>query len=377
MFWTIIDANVTTLIAALVLLETNSSGPIKGFSVALILGLLVSMFTSLFCTKVFFGVAISGGRSDGQVRKWLGGAISNKIWSFNYMRSATVATCLGLFLTLGVFVGGFTKGFNWSVDFAGGTELEVFFGEDVAASELRSALVTSGIDSPALQTVGEGKKRYLVRFEKNLTEQKEGVRKIFAEKLGKYKPDIQRVDFVGPRIGRELRTQGMMSVGWAILGILIYIGLRFDMRFGPGAVYKMLQDVFIILGFYILFQRSFDLTSVAALLTVVGYSVNDTIVIYDRIRENLTTNPKIGFRDTINLSVNESLTRTINTSMTTILALSGVLVFGSAQIWNFAAAMVVGVVSATLTSTYIATAALYWMHNWRKRSGGLKKAATV
>ena len=367
-FWTIIDANVTTLIAAIVLLETNSSGPIKGFSVALIIGLLVSMFTSLFCTKAFFTFVVAGQKSDQQVRKWLGAGKGDFKWNLDFLRFGKLATIIGGVLALAVMIGGATRGMNWSVDFAGGTELEVLFDKEIESSQIRGALIESGIDSPTLQTIGEGGKRFLVRFEKNLAKEKEGIRQIFASKLSSYGPDIQRVDFVGPLIGKELRTQGMMSVGWAILGVLIYIGLRFDMRFGPGAVYKMVQDVFIIIGFYIVFQRSFDLTSVAALLTVVGYSVNDTIVIYDRIRENLSIHPRSSLAENINLSVNETLTRTINTSVTTILALAGVLVFGSAQIWNFAAAMVVGVISATLTSTFIATTVLVWMHKWKNRT---------
>ena len=368
-FWTIIDANVTTLIAALVLLETNSSGPIKGFSVALIIGILVSMFTSLYCTKVMFQWVISANKSEKAIKAWLGGeaALKRKIRSWDFLKHRTRAASVGIVLALAVIGFGGFKGMNWSVDFAGGTEIEVLFDKDVETGAIRDALATAQIRSPSLQTIGSGKKHYLIRYEKALEDQKEDIRNVISSKLGAYGPNLQRVDFVGPLIGQELRTQGIMSLGWAILGILVYIGLRFDMRFGPGAVLKMVQDVFIIMGFYIFFQRSFDLTSVAALLTAIGYSVNDTIVIYDRIRENLSLNPRRTLYENINFSINETLTRTINTSLTTIVALSGILIFASSQIWNFAAAMVLGVISATLTSTFLASAILLWMEKWKVR----------
>jgi preprotein translocase SecF subunit len=138
------------------------------------------------------------------------------------------------------------------------------------------------------------------------------------------------------------------------------------MRFGPGAVAKMIQDVFMVLGFYAFFWRSFDLTAVAALLTVIGYSVNDVIVIYDRIRENLLMFPKRALRDNINTSLNETLGRSINTSLSTIISLIGVLIFGTAQIWNFAAAMVIGVCAATFSSTFLASSMVLWFEDWKK-----------
>ena len=202
----------------------------------------------------------------------------------------------------------------------------------------------------------------------------EGVRQVVNQELSQYGSVIQRSDFVGPLIGRELREQGVLSVVLAILGIVVYIWLRFDMRFAPGAVLKMIVDVFIVMGFYIFFHRSFDLTSIAALLTAVGYSVNDTIVIYDRIRENLNTNPRRKLSENINISLNETLSRTINTSVTTLFALCGILIFGTAQIWNFAAAMGIGVIAATLTSTFVASSLVLWFERWQKNRMTAEKA---
>lgn len=388
-FWTIIDSNVTTLIAAFVLIETNSSGPIKGFAVALIIGLLTSMFTALYVTRFLFDFVFSRISSEKKATAWLlGGSSSEKKQrSFDFLKFGKLSSIIGLLLATGVIAVGASKGVNWSVDFVGGTELEILFEKDIESAKIRSALVDAGIDSSTLQKVGEQSRHYLIRFEggdfkikaaaqgENSVASVDNLRDKLLTSLSDYGPDLQRVDFVGPLIGKELRKQGLLSVIWSILGILIYIGLRFDMRFGPGAIYKMVQDVFVIMGFYIFFQRSFDLTSVAAILTVVGYSVNDTIVIYDRIRENLSLSPRNTLYETINRSINETLSRSINTSVTTVIALVGILTFGSAQIWNFAAAMAVGVFSATLTSIFLASVSVLWFANWKKQRASQKLAA--
>ena len=367
--WTIIDANVTTLIAAFVLIETNSSGPIKGFAVALILGLLASMFTSLYVSKAFFEASIDSISSEDKRKKFLGfnAATSQKVFKIDFLRYSKFMVSLLVAIIIAVVGVGATKGMNWSVDFAGGTEMEILFAKPVQSAEIREALKTTGVNDASLQAIGSKADHYLVRFEK-VDGGKQMVHDIqggLVDKLKTYQPDIQRVDFVGPRVGKELRKQGAMSVIWAMIGILVYIALRFDMRFGPGAIVKMIGDVFVIIGFYVFFQRSFDLTSIAALLTVVGYSVNDTIVIYDRIRENMAMHSKWKLYDTINNSLNETLSRTINTSVTTVAALVGILVFGTAQIWNFAAAMTIGVVAATISSTFLASAFILWMEKFK------------
>ena len=139
------------------------------------------------------------------------------------------------------------------------------------------------------------------------------------------------------------------------------------MRFGPGAIIKMILDIILMLGFYVFYEASFDLVAVAAFLTVVGYSVNDTIVIYDRIRENMVDHPRRSLRDNINISLNETLSRTINTSLTTVASLLGVLFFGTGQIWYFAMAMMIGVIVATISSTFIASSFILWLEQWREQ----------
>ena len=375
-FWTVFDSNITTLIAAVVLLEANASGPIKGFAVSLVLGLLVSMFTALYCSKVMFQWAVNGGVADSKVRNWLGGkaADASKVFNFKFLKYGPAAMGLGLVIVLGIFGVLATKGMNWSVDFAGGTEMEVAFGKSLKPSELRDALDEAGVKDPTLQAVGEGDKRYLIRFENGKAEEDSAgtqnllstIKQTLQKKLGDFQPDVLRTDFVGPLIGKELRKQGVQSVFFAMFGIFLYIILRFDMRFAPGAMIKMTFDAAMLMAYYTFFQRSFDLTAVAAILTVIGYSVNDTIVIYDRIRENLQAHPGRDLAANVTVSLNETLIRSLNTSLVTVLSLLGILFSGSSSIWDFAMGMLVGVVSATFSSTFVSSSGVVWTENFRK-----------
>ena len=254
------------------------------------------------------------------------------------------------------------------------------FDNDISAAAIRTSATDAGLKNVSIQSLGEGKSQYLLRYDTQQEEEKnyKEYQETLVNNLKPYQPEVLRSDFVGPQIGAELRNQGMLSVVYAIFWVLLYIGFRFDMRFAPGAVVKMALDICIMLGFYVFFWRTFDLTSVAAFLTVVGYSVNDTIVIYDRIRENITGNAKRGLSQNINISLNETLSRTINTSVTTILALSGILVFGTGQIWNFAMAMALGVLVATLSSTFVASSFVIWSEKLQilRRRFGTQKATS-
>ena len=363
-FWTIIDANVTTLIAAIVLIETNSSGPIKGFAITLILGLIVSMFTSLYCSRAIFEVVVNRMSSDSQLRKWIlsGRKLEDRKRLFDFLKPGRVAVSVALALALLVVATGVGRGVNWGVDFAGGMEMRLGFPKETSASMLRASAGNAGLQNVSIQALEGGQRQYLLRFDSKQDQQKsyKQFQEALIDNLQNQQPEVLQADFVGPQIGAELRNQGLLSVIYAIFWVLLYIGFRFDMRFAPGAVVKMTLDIFIMLGFYVFFWRTFDLTSVAAFLTVVGYSVNDTIVIYDRIRENLTGHAKRGLRQNINISLNETLSRTINTSLTTMLALSGILIFGTGQIWNFAMAMALGVLVATLSSTFVASSFVIW-----------------
>ena len=173
--------------------------------------------------------------------------------------------------------------------------------------------------------------------------------------------EVRRTDYVGPQIGKQLKNKGVMALVWAMLAILIYVAFRFDLKFGPGALVAMVHDVIMVAGYFLVSRREFNLTSIAVLLTVLGYSINDTIVIYDRIREEMVKYKGKPLTEIINIAVNDTLSRTLLTSGVTALSLVGLLVFGVGEIFDFAAAMLVGIVVGTYSSVYIASPLVIWL----------------
>lgn len=390
--WTILDGHVTTIIAAIILLETNSSGPIRGFAISLIIGLVISLFTSLTCSRFFFDVALSR-VSDKKIKSWLAGksALKSRNFNFNFLKFSKVLTFVLVLLSLSILGTSISRGgLNFGVDFKGGREIQVAFQKDVDPEELRDLGSDSNIHGMTVQALGGGKKHFLLRYEEDLgtnlddaaqnaaaAKTYESFKTELFEKLKNYEPEIEQVGFVGPQVGKELRNQGILSILYAILAVFLYIALRFDMRFAPGAMIKMFLDIFILMGFYVFFWNTFDLVSVAALLTVVGYSLNDTVVVYDRIRENVTTHPRRSWKDNINLALNETLSRTLNTSIATALSLSGILILGNGQIWDFAMVMIIGICSATFSSIFVASGFVFWMDKWRKRKSSRKQTVVT
>jgi preprotein translocase subunit SecF len=180
---------------------------------------------------------------------------------------------------------------------------------------------------------------------------------------GQATPDFEqrRVDYVGPQVGKQLRNRGIMALLYSMVAILIYVAFRFDFKFGPGALVAMVHDVIMVAGYYLVSRREFNLTSIAALLTVVGYSVNDTIVIYDRIREDMAKFKGKPFVEVINIAINDTLGRTILTSTTTALSLVGLLIFGVGEIFDFAMAMLVGIFVGVYSTIYIASPLTIWL----------------
>jgi protein-export membrane protein SecD/preprotein translocase SecF subunit len=380
-FWTVIDSHVTALLASFILLGTNTSGPIRGFAVTLAIGLILSLWTALYCSHVFFDWALSRQTDTNQIMAWLGGEKAKKVHHFNFdfLKFDVPSTAVAILLSIAVVGAAMTKGFNWSIDFVGGTEVEVSFAQSVSPDELRAAASKAGIADLSIQGLKGGETDYLLRFEEAKTHGEEltaaekdaahasGGAKVnklqdaIRQDLAAKSPNITRVDYVGPQIGKEMRNQGFISMAYAILGIMIYLAFRFDFRFGSGAVLKLIPDSCAMLAFYLIFWRSFDLTAIAALLTGIGYSVNDVIVVFDRIRERMHNDSTKPFAEQINTSINETLTRTINTSLVTNLSLVGIIVFGPESIRNFAIAMSVGIIGATLTTNFVGSSYLLWI----------------
>ncbi|SFM37363.1 protein translocase subunit secF [Ectothiorhodospira mobilis] len=249
------------------------------------------------------------------------------------------------------------RGLNLGIDFTGGTLIEVGYPEAVELNAVRETLQEGGFERASVQYFGTSSD-VLIRLAPREGEDSAQLSEQVLTQLRTAASDVEmrRVEFVGPQVGDELREQGGLAMLYALLGILIYVALRFEWRFSLGAVAALVHDVTLTLGIFSLLWLEFDLSVLAAVLAVIGYSLNDTIVVYDRIRENFRRLRKEATARVMNISVNQSLARTLMTSLTTLLVLVCLYVFGGAVIQNFALALIIGVLVGTYSSIYVASA---------------------
>lgn len=271
---------------------------------------------------------------------------------YKYRKIAFVFSFLLMILSIFLF---FKKNLNLGIDFKGGVMVEAKFLSEPSLLELRNN-VSSFIDGNIeIQEFGEPT-TVLFRIEKNSDEENE--QKMIVAKLKDSLPedvDYRRVEFVGPKVGKELQIMGLKAILYSLIAMFIYIWFRFSgWQFGLGAVFALFHDVFSTLGFFALTQIEFNLASIAAILTIAGYSINDTVVVFDRIRENLMKT-EIPFSELLNKSINQTLSRTIMTSLTTLLALLALFIFGGEVIKGFVSAMMWGVLVGTYSSIFIAS----------------------
>lgn len=259
----------------------------------------------------------------------------------------------------------FTK-MQYGVDFRGGGELQVKFGSTVSVPDLRSNLSKAGFSGLVVQSIGEAEENeYLLKVpaaEQNLNLVTDRMSQTLRDLYQDKQVEIRKVDIVGPKAGSQLRLSGFQAMGWALIAIMVYIGLRFDFKFAPGAIVALIHDVIIVLGFYALTGTEFTLQTVAALLAVIGYSVNDTVIVYDRVREHEQKFVGLSLIEHINSAVNETLSRTILTSGTTLFIAVSMLVIGGAAIHDFFLAITVGIVVGTYSSIFIAAPATVLMN---------------
>lgn len=250
--------------------------------------------------------------------------------------------------------------------------INVRFKTPVDPETIKQAVVASGTGVTEVTKLGEAD--YQVKAEGMAAQVTAALQKGLEGKTF----EVRRTDYVGPQVGKQLRNKGIMALLWAMLFILIYIAFRFDLKFGPGALAAMVHDVIMVAGYFLVTRREFNLTSIAVLLTIIGYSINDTIVIYDRIREEMVKYKGKPLTEIINIAVNDTLARTILTSGVTALSLIGLLIYGVGEIFDFAAAMLVGIVVGTYSSVYIASPLVIWLderqHEKDAATGGGMKA---
>ena len=255
------------------------------------------------------------------------------------------------------------KGLNFGIDFKGGTLIEIrTSNETVNISKLRSAFNNLDLGDVSIKNFGK-KNDYIVKFEKkNLNDPKfiSSLKTKLSDKIGDTF-DFRRVENVGPKVSAELLKSGIIAISLSLAAMLFYIWIRFEWQFSVGAIIALFHDVFITLGFFSLFNLEINLSIIAAVLTIVGYSMNDTVVIYDRVRENLKKYIDIKIFDLTNTSINETLSRTLITSVTTLLALLSIYLFGGEILKGFSLAMILGVIIGTYSSIYIANPVLVYL----------------
>ena len=349
---TIVDANVTTLIAAVILFYLGT-GPVKGFAVTLAIGIATTVFTAFTFTRWLIAWWLRRFKPkelpdhiltlvpSGTNIPFMG--IRN--WTF-FLSAAVSIAALAAFATIDM---------NYGIDFKGGSLIEVRSkGATADVSDIRAKLADLGLGDIQVQQIGT-ERDVLIRVEsQGLGEGAEqaAVTQIRDEIGDQY--DFRRVEVVGPTVSSELAFAGIVGVLTSLAAILIYVWLRFEWQFGIGAIIATAHDVIMTIGFYVVSGVEFNLSSIAAILTIVGYSLNDTIVVYDRVRENLRRYKKMPLPELLDASMNQTLSRTTMTSLTTILALAALAIFGGEVIRSFTVAMLFGIITGTYSSIFIA-----------------------
>jgi preprotein translocase subunit SecF len=261
------------------------------------------------------------------------------------------------------------------IDFAGGTLVQVRFAEQTGAQEIRGALRDVDLGSVTVQQFGDDPTEFLIRAQETSAELERLSQRMLVDLervYGAGNVEIRRVEMVGPQVGAELRTKGILALAYALVGTLIYISWRFEFRFAIGAILALAHDVILTLGIFSLLNLEIDLPIIAAFLAIIGYSLNDTIIIFDRIRENMGKHGREGFASVVNLSINETLSRTILTSGTTLMVLLSLFIFGGGVIHNFALALLIGVFAGTYSTIFIASA--FVIHYEKKKPVKMEEA---
>ena len=352
---TIVDANITTLIAAIILFSLGS-GPVRGFAVTLAIGIATTVFTAFTLTRWLVAYWYRTQRPKdlpvGLVSKY---ATDSTLKFMDGRKFSFPASVLAAVLSLGLFAG---VGMNLGIDFRGGSLIEVQARDGSAeVGDVRSRLSELGLGDVQVQEFGTPED-ILIRIESqgDETAEQEALAEVRAALDDDY--EFRRQEVVGPTVSGELATAGTIAVLAALAAILVYIWVRFEWQFAVGAIIATVHDVVMTIGMFVITGIEFNLSSIAAVLTIVGYSLNDTVVVYDRVRENLRRYKKMDVTALLDLSINQMLTRTVLTSVTTLLALGALWLLGGEVIRSFTFAMIFGVLIGTYSSIFIAAPVL-------------------
>ncbi|MDP3730477.1 MAG: protein translocase subunit SecD [Candidatus Omnitrophota bacterium] len=354
-FSAIFDSNLTTIIAAALIFKFGT-GPIRGFAVTLTIGLLANLFTAVTCTRTIFELMCD--QFDLAKLKFMSIVPGTKI-DFISKRKICYAIS-AVIIIVGVSIFALRGESNYGVDFSGGTLQQFMFDKPIKIDAVRNSLKEMGLGGASIQQYGNPKE-LIIRTQADTTKEING---LFTDKFKDNPFTLLKVETVGPTVGKNLKQNATVSLLLGLAGILVYVMIRFNIKYAIAGVVGLLHDVLIAVGALALTHRQFDLTIVAALLTIAGYSINDTIVIYDRIRENLRLVKKGSFIDVVNLSINQTLGRTILTTGVTMLVVMALLFFGGEVLNNFAFCLFVGFISGVYSTVYISSPLII---SWQKK----------
>ncbi|PSJ63595.1 protein translocase subunit SecD [Pseudaminobacter soli (ex Li et al. 2025)] len=364
-FSTIVDANVTSLIVT-ALLFMFGSGPIRGFAITMIIGTCLSMFTAVAIVKVIMTEVVRRRKMKTIKIEPLVHFFPEKT-SISFMNARFLGIGVSILLSLASIGLFFKPGLNYGIDFKGGIQVEITTSQPADLASLRTTLSGLDLGEVALQRIG-GDNDVLIRVQRQ-----EGGEQAQTAAVTKVKDAVQkldptvkfdRVDVVGPKVSGELAHSGVMAVVFAALAMLVYIWWRFEWNFALGAIATLILDTTKMVGFFALVGLDFNLTAIAALLTIIGYSVNDKVVVYDRMRENLRLFKKMPLRQVIDMSINQVFARCIYTSVAILLSMLPMAIWGGSAVENFSIPMVFGVVIATSSSIFIAAPILLLLGDW-------------
>ena len=349
---TVVDANLTTLIVAVILFYMGT-GPVRGFAVTLGVGIVTTVFTAFTLTRWLVAI---------WVRRWRPSEFPKGLVHYlpldprvPFMRYRNVGFAVSGILSIAIIGMMTVVNFNYGIDFRGGSMIEVQAKSGSAdPADVRERLNELNIGEVQVQAFGPGSE-LMIRVQSQDggdNAEQSVVEKVRGELQDNY--DFRRIEVVGPTVSGELATTSAIGISLSMLALLIYIWFRFEWQFGVGAVVSTVHDVIMIVGIYVFLGLEFNLSSIAAILTVIGYSINDTVVIYDRIREMLRKYKKMPIEEVINISLNQTLSRTILTGLTVLLALVALYLFGGEVISSFVFAIILGVFVGTYSSLFIA-----------------------
>ncbi|TIL35443.1 protein translocase subunit SecDF [Mesorhizobium sp.] len=349
---TVVDANVTTLIAAVILFFLGS-GPIKGFAVTLAIGIVTTVFTAFTLTRWLVAFWLRRQRP-----KTMPAGVMRLVpddTRVPFMAFRKYAFTLSVLLSIASAVLFFTVGMNYGIDFRGGSSIEVQAkGQQADIGDIRERLTGLELGEVQVQEFGSARD-VLIRIGTqgggDVAEQS-AVEKVRSALETDY--EFRRIEVVGPTVSSELAFNGTMGVLASLLAMLVYIWIRFEWQFGLGAIISTFHDVILMVGFYVVAGIEFNLTSIAAILTIVGYSINDTVVVYDRVRENLRRYKRMPIAELLDLSMNQTLARTVLTGVTTLFALAALSIWGGEVIQSFTIAMIFGILAGTYSSIFVA-----------------------